>query len=105
MFNARCHLFLEARKFTLGQFMNPDQDIRKHSSIIFKLEGANPPGEQIKRQLESVLKKIIKRVHKAKSCNYRLTNFFFHEMEEWEYWKHIQFCYKVVISENQTPKL
>ena len=72
IFNARCHPFFEDCIFTQGHFLNPDKGMREHSSIIFKLEGANPPGEQIKRQLEFVLKRIIKRVHKAKSCKIQI---------------------------------
>ena len=68
IYNARCHAFLEAGIFTLGQLLKADKGIKEHSSIIFKLEGANPSGEQIKKQLETILKKIIQKVHKSKSC-------------------------------------
>ena len=60
--NARCHPFLDAGIFILGQFLNPDKRMKEHSSIIFKLKGANPPGEQIKRKVESVLKRTIKKL-------------------------------------------
>ena len=64
IFNARCHPFLEAGIFTLGQLLKPDTGMKEYSSIIFKLEVANLPGEQIKKQLETILNEIIKKVHK-----------------------------------------
>ena len=43
IFNARCHPYLKTRLFTLGNFLTLIKMIRKHHSIIFKLEGTNIP--------------------------------------------------------------
>ena len=47
IFNARCHPYLEARLFTLGQFLSSDKEIKKHHSIIFKLEETKASENQI----------------------------------------------------------
>ena len=42
--------------------------MEENSSIVYKLEGANPPGEQMKKQPETALKGIMKKLHKSRSC-------------------------------------
>ena len=36
---------MAARIFTLGQLIKPDKEMKECSSMVFKLEGAKPPGE------------------------------------------------------------
>ena len=57
IFNDRCHPYLEAGLFTLGQFLNPDKKIIDYHSMIFKLEGTKAPRNQIRGELEITLKK------------------------------------------------
>ena len=79
--------------------------MREHSSIIFKLEGANPSGEHIKRQLESVLKKIIKTVHKSISCKIQIAKpNFFMKQESGNIGNIYNFFYKKVISKKSNTQ-
>ena len=42
--------------------------MKEHRSMVFRLENAEPPGEQIKKKLMTVLKGIMRKVHRSRSC-------------------------------------
>ena len=82
-YNTRCHPYLEARQFTLGKFLNSDKEIRKHHSIIFKLEEIKAPENQIREELEVALRMMMKKLHKVRSCKIVIDKlkFFWHRIK------------------------
>ena len=64
-----CHPFHEAGLIALGKFLYSNKHTVTYDDVIFRLEKVALPDLIIKQRLETVLGRIMKKLHRLKHCN------------------------------------